>query len=202
MQIPHVSGSIRNALLALIVYAGLPVIGAQGADPASKAKVYVDDDYGFRVTYPGGGWERGTVGAVAVPGELCRCWSKEGIRTINVFRQNPGKAFTPRFLVDESAKSMETQLGVQVKQKEVRTVGGMKAMWLVLTGKGTGGAIDGQGSVQTSQHWVAIPREKDVIVLLLTTADTNFAEDEKTFDAMLKTLEISGKQTDEQRASK
>ena len=75
-------------------------------------------------------------------------------------------------------------------------------MWLVFEGKGTGGAIDGKGPVKTSQHWVAIPREKDVIVLLLTSPTTEFAENAKSFGEAMKTLVVGGNQTASQSESK
>ena len=74
-------------------------------------------------------------------------------------------------------------------------------MWLIVEGKGTGGAIDGKGDVQTTQHWVAIPREKDIVVALLTSPASDFAENRKSFEAALKTFEVGGEQTEEQAAS-
>lgn len=64
------------------------------------------------------------------------------------------------------------------------------------------GAIDGKGAVKTSQHWVAIPREKDVLVLLLTSPSDKFKENQQSFEQALKTLMVGGKQTDAQSESK
>ena len=63
---------------------------------------------------------------------------------------------------------MREQLGCEITASEVKTVSGKKAMWMVATGKGTGGTLTGQGDVDTTTHWVAVPREKDIVVLLLT----------------------------------
>jgi hypothetical protein len=82
----------------------------------------------------------------------------------------------------------------------MRQVAGMQAMWLLITAKGTGGALDGKGSVPTTQQWVAIPREKDIIVLLLTAPDSNFASLSPAFGSVLGTLKVSGTQTEEQKA--
>ena len=90
---------------------------------------------------------------------------------------------------------MEKNLGATVREKDVRSVAGKKAMWLIVEGNGTGGAIDGKGSVKTAQHWVAIPREKDVIVALLTSPTTEFEENEKSFNKAIKTLVVGGSQT-------
>ena len=129
-------------------------------------------------------------------------FSRTSGASIVLFVQEPGRDFEPRFLVDESAKAMERSLGATVREKEVRSVAGKKAMWLVVEGNGTGGAIDGKGAVKTTQHWVAIPREKDVIVALLTSPTSEFAENRRSFEEALKTLVVGGKQTAAQSESK
>jgi hypothetical protein len=105
-------------------------------------------------------------------------------------------------MIDESAESIEKNLGATIQEKEVRSVAGKKAMWLIVEGKGTGGAIDGKGTVSTTQHWVAIPREKDVIVALLASPTSEFPENRMTFEASLKKLVVGGKQTAAQSESK
>ena len=60
-------------------------------------------------------------------------------------------------------------------------------MGLVATGTGKGG--DGP---RIKQHWVAIPRQRDVVVLLLSTPEASFAADERAFDKMLASVEILG----------
>ena len=89
-----------------------------------------------------------------------------------------------------------------MSEKDVRDVDGKKAMSLVVEGKGTGGAIDGKGSVQTSQHWIAIPREKDVIVALLTSPSSDFKKNQELFLASIKRFKIGGTQTADQKESK
>jgi hypothetical protein len=75
-------------------------------------------------------------------------------------------------------------------------------MFLADTAKGTGGSVDGRGDVPTASHWVAIPRDKIVINLVLTALEDTIAAHTDVFEAMLKTLEITGAQTEEQKASK
>jgi hypothetical protein len=167
-------------------------------EPAGK---YNDEKYDFSITVSEP-WKSARLQDYTVPGVARTAYSRSAGASIVLFVQEPGKAFEPRFLVDESAKSMEKNLGATVREKEVRTVAGKKAMWLVVEGNGTGGAIDGKGSIKTSQHWVAIPREKDVIVAILTSPTTEFPENRKAFEVSLKTLVVGGKQTEPQSESK
>jgi hypothetical protein len=56
--------------------------------------------------------------------------------------------------------------------------------------------------VRTTQHWLAVPREKDVVIFLMTTPDEKFAANEATFQAMLSSAKLSGTQTPDQQAAK
>jgi len=177
------------------------VCRATGSDKKS-GKTYEDDDYGFKVSYPGGDWKRGYPGIIFVPGELCRVWSSGPTNSIAVFVQKPGGPVPPRFLLEQSADSLKSTQGARVVKQEIRKIDGMQAMSLIVTGKGTGAALENDGPVPTSQHWVAIPREDDIVVLLLTTAESEFKSSSKVFENMLKSFKIEGNQTDEQKDSK
>jgi hypothetical protein len=107
-------------------------------------------------------------------------------------------AFSPRLLVDESARAMREKLGCEIQAADVKTVDGKKAMWLVATGKGTGGALTGQGDVSTTTHWVAVPREKDVVIALLTCPAADYEERRPSFEEAMKSMKIGGTQTPEQ----
>jgi hypothetical protein len=56
---------------------------------------------------------------------------------------------------------------------------------LVAVGTGEGG-----GGPRTKQHWVAIPRERDVLLFLLSTPEASFDAAERIFQKMLATVEI------------
>jgi hypothetical protein len=185
------------ALLGLFAVL-FPRVDALAQDEKNK---YSDDKYDFaiEVSEP---WKNAPLQGYTVPGVARAAYVGSKGASIVLFVQEPGKAFDPRFLVDESAKSMEKNLGAMVSEKDVRDVDGKKAMSLVVEGKGTGGAIDGKGSVQTSQHWIAIPREKDVVVALLTSPTQDFKTNQKSFLASIKQLKIGGTQTDAQKLSK
>ena len=188
-----------SAVALLGLFAVLfPRVDAVAQDGKDK---YSDDKYDFAigVSEP---WKNAPLQGYTVPGVARAAYAGSKAASIVLFVQEPGKAFDPRFLVDESAKSMEKNLGATVSEKDVRDVDGKKAMSLVVEGKGTGGAIDGKGSVQTSQHWIAIPREKDVIVALLTSPTQDFKTNQKSFLASIKQFKIGGTQTDDQKGSK
>ena len=143
-------------------------------------------------------WTSLSTDAVIVPGEAIIAWNTHSEGNVVIFIQKPGHAISPRSLLDSSALSVRQAFKAEVKAAEVKTVAGMRAMWLVFTGKGTGRDVDGKGDISTTQHWVAIPREKDVLVLLLTTPADRYEATLKEFEVMLKTLKVEGKQTKEQ----
>jgi hypothetical protein len=163
------------------------------ANPADR--IYRDETYGFTVNDPGN-WQRGKIESVRVPGEARQVWSPDGTTTLTIFVQKVGKAVNPWLLLEQSAKGLQTALNVTIREQEVRDVGGLKAMWLVVDGMGTGAAIDGKGTVPTSQHWVAIPREQgDILVFLLITTQGNYSITDPIFVQMLGTLQVTGTQT-------
>lgn len=162
---------------------------------------YVDDKFDFSITVSPP-WKEARLQDYAVPGVARTAYAQPGGASIVVFVQEPGQAFDSRFLVDESAKSIEANLGAKVREKDVRPVGGKQAMWLIVEGNGTGGAIDGKGAVTTTQHWVAVPRQKDVVVALLTSPTSDFEERKKSFEKAIQTLVVGGSQTTAQAESK
>lgn len=151
---------------------------------------------------PPQGWAQGDPTKFAVPGTICCVFSPDNASSIAVFVQNSGKPYNPRILLEQSAEGLQKSLGAEVRTKEIINVGGMKGFSLVVSGKGTGAGIDGKGTVITDQHWVAVPRDKDVVILLMTSADDKFAANEAAFQTMLSSLKISGTQTPDQQAAK
>jgi hypothetical protein len=151
---------------------------------------------------PPQGWAQGDPTKFAVPGTICCVFSPDNASSIAVFVQNSGKPYNPRTLLEQSAEGLQKSLGAEVRTKEVVNVGGMKGFSLVVSGKGTGAGIDGKGTVITDQHWVAVPRDKDVVILLMTSADDKFAANEAAFQTMLSSLKITGTQTPDQQAAK
>jgi len=173
--------------------AGVPAPGTGGTGQAA---------FGFTLTAPEGWTQATDTSTITVPGEVCCAWSPDGTSTLVVFRQKPKVAVNPRAFVNQSAKAFQTSLGATVDQQDVRDVGGMRAMWMVVTGKGNGAAIDGKGTVPTSQHWVAIPRSTDVLIFLLTAPQDKFATYDGALQQALSTIQLSGTQTAGQKAAK
>lgn len=151
---------------------------------------------------PPQGWAQGDPTKFAVPGTICCVWSPDNASSVAVFVQNSGKPYNPRTLLEQSAEGLQKSLGAEVRTKEVVNVGGMRGFSLVVSGKGTGAGIDGKGTVTTDQHWVAVPRDKDVVIFLMTSADDKFAANEAAFQTMLSSLKITGTQTPDQQAAK
>lgn len=188
---------LKTMLLGLSVSL-LSHLHATAQEPVER---YSDSKYDFSISVVSP-WKSGRLQDYAVPGVARAAYSRTDGASIVLFMQEPGKAYDPRFLVDESAKSMEKNLSAKVITQEVRKVAEMKAMWLIVQGPGTGRAIDGKSDVLTSQHWIAIPREKDVFVVLLTSPTKDFEENEKLFIEAVDTLQVGGKQTAAQSESK
>ena len=175
-----------------------PSAAQPGAVPAGKV---TPEQMGVSFAAPQG-WQPVDPNSFTLPGDVCCAWKPGELASIVAFVQRPGRAFLPRGLLDETAKAFKNPpLSAQVQREEVVTIGGKRAFSLVITAGGNGAAIDGKGAIPTTQHWVAIPREQDVILFLMTTPADKFEENEKTFQAVLNSMQVSGTQTAEQQAS-
>lgn len=180
--------------------------GQQGAGTAqgqtgTGPKTVTPEQIGISFAPPQG-WQQGDPTKFTLPGDICCAWSPDNVASIVAFVQRTGKPLNPKVLLDQSAQALQTGVGAQVKTKELQTIGGKRGFSLVVTAPGNGAAIDGKGTVPTTQHWVAVPREQDVIIFLMTTPDASFAQNEQIFQSMLSSLQVSGNQTPEQQASR
>jgi hypothetical protein len=187
---------MQRVFLAVWIGGGLLLAtgAAAGQDGGSQgaARVYVDEDYGFRLQPPAG-WPRADAAGFSVElygGEVCRVWSPEGLSSIIVFVQHCTEPVAPEDLVAAYALTESLHVGAQVKEKKVWKVAGQPATSLILEGNGTGGSLDGTGDVPTAVHWVAIPRETHVLNFLLTVPELDFESSDATFLAMLRTLKL------------
>jgi hypothetical protein len=172
----------------------------QGTAPAAP-KTVTPEQIGISFAPPQG-WQQGDPTKFTLPGDICCAWSPDNIASIVAFVQKTGKPLNPKVLMDQSAQALQTGVGAQVKTKEVRDFGGKRGFSLVVSAPGNGAALDGKGTVPTTQHWVAIPREQDVIIFLMTTPDEKFDVNEQAFQTLLTSLKVSGTQTADQQASK
>lgn len=175
-----------------------PSAAQPGAVPAGKV---TPEQMGVSFAAPQG-WQPVDPNTFTLPGDVCCAWKPGELASIVVFQQKPGRAFLPRVLLDETAKAFKNPpINAQVQRQEVVTLGGKRGFSLVVTAGGNGAAIDGKGTIPTTQHWIAIPREQDVILFLMTTPADKFTENDQTFQAVLNSLQVSGTQTAEQQAS-
>ena len=156
-------------------------------------KEYIDGKYGFSMTVPGP-WTEAPLGGYGVPGVLRAAWSVPAGASITAFVQESG-AVLPRFLVDDLARPIKQNLKGTIQVKDVRTVGGKKAAWMVATGKGNGGTIGVDGGVETTTHWVAVPREKDIVVVLLTCPAADYERNLASFEETIGSMKVEGTQT-------
>ena len=173
-----------------------PAPGAPGAKPT-----VTPEQIGISFAPPQG-WQQGDPSKFTLPGDICCAWSPDNVASIVAFVQKTGKPLNPKVLLDQSAQALQKGVGAQVKTKELQTIGGKHGFSLVVTAPGNGAAIDGKGTVLTTQHWIAVPREQDVVIFLMTTPDAAFAQNEQVFQSMLSSLQVNGTQTADQQASK
>ena len=186
---------------ALVVAGAMLLIASPGgaADPVPGSTT--DGWVGFSLAV-GKPWVKAALNQYAVPG-VARCaWSGPGAANVVVFVQEPGVAVNPREMLDGAAEGLKKALGATASVAEVRTVAGMRAMGLVVAGNGSGGGLDGKGKIDTTQYWVAVPRERDVVVMLLSCPTADYPELKKSFEAAVASLKIDGAQTADQKAAK
>ena len=102
------------AIMVLVLFAVLlPRVDAVAQNENNK---YSDDKYDFtiEVSQP---WRNAPLQGYTVPGVARAAYAGSRGASIVVFVQEPGKAFDPRFLVDESAKSMEKSLAQRCQKR-------------------------------------------------------------------------------------
>lgn len=148
---------------------------------------YFDSEYRFAIS-TGDDWKPAPLESVTVPGVARAVFSKAGGVSLNLFIQETGDLVDASWMLAESVKAQEEKLSSTVVEKEVRKIVGQDAMWMIVEGQGNGSAIDGKGPVKTTQHWIAIPREKDVLVALMTSPAGTFESNQKLFLKAMETL--------------
>jgi hypothetical protein len=177
------------------------VTQGQAAPPPGGGRDCMDQSYDWSMTGPGD-WVRATeTASVTVPGEVRCVWSPDGTTILVAFVQKIGRPTNPRTLLTQSVAALQKGLGATAQEQAVRDVGGMRSMWMIVSGNGTGAALSKDGTVPTSQHWVAIPRSNDILILLLTAPTAKFPDQDQIFQTALGTIKVGGTQTPEQKAA-
>lgn len=191
----------RFSATILLSSAILLAWAAPGSSAEGDGKTISDEWCGFSVSVAEP-WQRAPLRGYTAPGAIRCAWSGPNGASIVIFLQEPGVAVSPRVMLDGSAKAQNDKLGATVSVEAVRQIADMQAMWMVVSGKGNGGAIDNKGNIQTKQHWVAVPRERDVVVVLLSCPEVDYAGLQKSFESAVASLKLSGSQTAEQKSAK
>ena len=159
------------------------------------------EGYSVRIGEP---WKSAPLSGYAAegPGKVRAAWSGPNGSSVVVLTQEPVAAIHPRDLLESTAAAQRHGLGATVGVEAVRSVAGMQAMSMVAHGKGSGTTIDGTGRTPTTQHWVAVPRERDVFILRLTCPSKDYPIVRTSFEAAVDSLILTGSQTDEQKSDK
>lgn len=177
--------------------------GAQGQASAAPGggRDCMDQSYDWSMTGPDEWVRAKDTSSVTVPGEVRCVWSPDGTTILVAFIQKVHHPANPRALLNQSVAALQKGLGATAQEQGVRDVGGMRAMWMIINGNGTGAALSKNGTVPTSQHWVAIPRTQDNLILLLTAPTAKFPDQDQIFQTALGTLKVGGTQTPDQKAA-
>jgi hypothetical protein len=152
---------------------------------APAARLFADEAVGIRMSAPGF-WIRANPALLEVPGTILRAWTRDGSATVVVFRRarrELERAWSAQELLERAAAELESELGAEVKARELHRLNGLDVVGVVARGSGEGGT-------QWEQHWVLVPRQRDLIVLLLSAPGVSFDADERTFERMLASVEI------------
>lgn len=183
----------RAGLRAIAASLGLITVLIGGCEEkASSAQsvksAFVDNDFGFKLT-PQPMWREAPSTSVQVPGKVVKVWFFDNGSNVVAFTQEVAMAVSAEQLLRSSAAAMKAA-GCRVSVEQVAKIAGKDAMSLKLSGPGTGVAFVVGGGVTTFQHWIAIPKQNRVLVLLFTAPDASKADAEKSFDAMLQTVVV------------
>jgi hypothetical protein len=189
---------VAPLLVLVVIAAARQEARAQNlvVNPGGEGR-FVDKEGGFSLTPPSR-WRPVDPAAYTVPGTLRAGWSPDGSTSILVFTIHLAEPVTAGFLLDQNRSAAKRTPGAEIREERTFEVGGMRAMSFIFTAPGTGGAVEPRGKEPTAQHWVAIPHQREVLFLLLTSREIGFEPAEAAFRAVLSTLEVSGSQTDEQ----
>lgn len=157
--------------------------GLLAAEYAPEARFYADAALGIRMKAPGW-WIRANPALLAAPGKILRAWWKGGDTVILVARQETASAWSEAETLGQANAALDS-LGAEVQAREVHKLDGLRALGLVAAGTGE----DGERP-RTKQHWVVLPRKKDVLLFLLSAPEASFAASEQIFEKMLASIEI------------
>jgi len=188
---PVTTAKAGSVLVALALLSGGcdNLNGAPGSiAKASASAEFVDTNFGFRAMPPGN-WRPAGAGEIVIPGKIVKAWISNTGSSIVVFLQEAGQPVTAEQLLESSAAAIR-QMGGTLTLEKVTKIGAASAMSVTAKLPGTGFAVMPGGSVPTFQHWIAIPKENRVLVLLATAPEASKSETVSVFDAMIASVKL------------
>jgi hypothetical protein len=153
---------------------------------SEEVRNFDDRKHRFKGRAPGY-WIRANPALLSAPGDILRAWTLDGASTIVISRWRTDAAWSPGDLLARIASALEL-FDALVLVREVQEVSGLQATSLV--------AMSGETPERVTLHWVAIPREGDVLLILLSAPEADFATGERVFRRMLAALEVGGARGD------
>jgi hypothetical protein len=157
--------------------------GLLAAEYTPEARFFANPALRIRMTAPGW-WIRANPALLDAPGKILRAWTRDGVATIAVTRQEVPEIWSSEALRAHAAAALDS-LGAEVQAWEVHKFSELRALGLVAISTGEDGR-----EPRTKQHWVVVPRERDVLLFLLSAPEASFDTAERIFQKMLATVEI------------
>lgn len=156
-----------------------------GSSPAVTT-AFVDSAFGFRSIEPPN-WPAADAKYFVIPGEIVKAWASSNGSSIVAFHQQASRPVTAQELLASSAEATRQMHGTIISE-EIMTIGATEVMSLQVTLPGNGVAVMPGGSVSTYQHWIAVPKENRVLVLLATAPDASKGATTSAFDEMIQSI--------------
>lgn len=173
--------AIASGLVLLSYGLASALIGCDAGTAALPQLVHSDS--GFRVTPPAG-WREAPANSVTVPGNVLGVWTPVGSSfTIVAFAKEVQTPLTASQVLASCLASAKSA-GCTITQQSIANIAGREAVSIEHVGNGTGNAI-GAGTTPTYQHWVIIPKNNQLIVLLATAADASKQTVSDAMDVMV-----------------
>lgn len=158
--------------------------GILAGELSPEARIFSDDRLGVKISAPGY-WIRANPALLEAPGTILRAWTRDGSSFIVLSRLETGRAWDLGDLQARTAAGLEALAGARVQAREMHSVNGLTAMGLVTASAGEGGS-----GRRTIQHWVVLPRQRHLLVFILSTPEGAFSRDDGTFLKMLASAVI------------
>src|SRR5260370_41438660 len=134
------------------LWIALALAGTISPGWAGDKPIRVSDEWcGFSLSLPKSWVREGLNRFGHLPGTVRCAWSR-GNSSFVVYVQGTEDE-DPRKMLDWRVKEAK-RFADKILAQEVRTIAGMRAMWVIAQGKGRNGIIDGRGDKQMVQHWV------------------------------------------------